>query len=284
MTSKPDIETETRFELYIQGKITGGQRASFEVRLREDKEFKAMFEAYRLQRNIHYIDSGKGAGELNLTGSSNHSVSMKDIIDDIEKYGPSRAKTTDELEFLRKVKEVSDNYREKRVSRVRIYAAAAVVLLAVLSTVLLFTHRNRSTETLYAANYKVYPYVLQTRGGDGIADPALLQGLSLYAQGEYRQAADILSKTEAIQKGSPLETLYLGICYIETGNLQQALAALSRITSSAPNIATHQANWYLGLLYLKTNDIGKSKYYFNQEAGSNSSYAEKSRLILKKLN
>lgn len=284
MTSKPDIETETWFELYIQGKLTDGQRTSFEVRLSKDQEFKAIFEEYCQRRMDNFYGSVKGAGDSFTQGSPKHSVSMKDIMDDIEQYGSSHAKTTDELEFLRKVREVSADAREKRVSRVKLYAAAAIVLLAVISTVILYTHHKSSPETLYAENYLAYPYVLQTRGDQAHTDPALVQGLYLYAQGEYKQAADILSKTDAIRQESPLETLYLGVCYIETGNLQQAFATLSTITSSSPNIATHQANWYLGLLCLKTNDIGKAKYYFSQEAGSNSAYAEKARLILKNLN
>lgn len=278
------METETRFELYIQNKLADNQKKELEARFRKDMAFKAMFEDYCQRRKENIDPSALSATETGLSGSTARSVSMNEVMEDIEKYGPSRATNADEREFLHTVREVSADYHEKRTSRVNLFAAAAIVLLVVLSTVFMFMHRKSSPETLYAANYLVYPYVLQTRGDQAPADPALVHGLDLYTQGEYKQAADILSKTSAIQQGSPLETLYLGVCYIETGNLQQAFAVLSRISSSSPNIASHQANWYLGLLCLKTNDIGKAKFYFSQEAGSNSAYAEKARLILKNLN
>lgn len=99
----------------------------------------------------------------------------------------------------------------------------------------------------------------------------LAEAFNGYEKGNYsvieKLDADAVANSRGIEdKQSILETLhyYKGIAFLKNNNTGQALVNLQWVLQNSSNDTLKaNANWYLGLGYLKRGELGKAKRLFN---------------------
>lgn len=133
-------------------------------------------------------------------------------------------------------------------------AASILVLICVYTW---FWSIKPDQSELYITYFEPYPNLeLALRGEE---DPFLI-AMNLYTSGDYQGAIDQLSSIEHSLKAS----FYLAMSHMMMDNHDAALQILNSFPESS--LYEQQINWYLGLTYLKqqqlakaTNNLGKIK-------------------------
>jgi len=69
----------------------------------------------------------------------------------------------------------------------------------------------------------------------------------------------------------------------ETGKFKKAIASYQTVVKDKDNLFVEQAEWYIGLCYLQTENRKKAFKQFEQIANSQSYYSEKATAVLRKI-
>ena len=166
-------------------------------------------------------------------------------------------------------------------TKIRLIGLAAAALIA---GFLIFRSLvpDESPSTLYSAFYKPMSAISPvTRGNSTLLEQYGL-AIDMYNQKKYDVAASMFN--EVIRKDESFIAAYffLGITQMELDNYSEAISNLVFVLSH-PQEFTKEAQWYLGLAYLKIGEKKKATLYFEILAGSNGFYQDHSKKILRKL-
>jgi tetratricopeptide (TPR) repeat protein len=149
-------------------------------------------------------------------------------------------------------------------------AAAAVLLLTLVSVVTFYRHQNpqvvqkpsaqNETEQIMAKLAVVDSapaYVpLTIRGGKtGAAIERFQKGMYAYVQRDYADAIGSLQQAVGLDEDLYPALFYLGICYLMTGQPEKAITHLSRLSRMEANPYSEESNWYLAKAFLKKKDV-----------------------------
>jgi len=125
-------------------------------------------------------------------------------------------------------------------------AAAAIALILILWPA--------GQESLYR-QYAQHPRLALTERSteqEGLAERAATQ----FNQGEFASALDLLNEYSQGQPNDPELRLFKGICLLEIGRTQEAIAQFEQIHNSSA-INKWEGSWYLALAYLYAVEEGK---------------------------
>ncbi len=125
-------------------------------------------------------------------------------------------------------------------------AAAAIILLAVVSIFIINNNPDRTPQQLYAS-FAVYPQLSGTRGNN---DSLFSAAVSLYNNKNYHAAIPLLQRYLATDSTDTETRLAYYASLVETGNYAEAMQGLEKI-SATENVFTNQAKWYTALCLLK---------------------------------
>ncbi|MBX2842677.1 MAG: hypothetical protein KTR26_12980 [Flammeovirgaceae bacterium] len=159
------------------------------------------------------------------------------------------------------------------------FAASVVVFLAF---GYFFLFKSIDNTALYNEFYKPYPNIVnpQVRGEENLQADIL----QYYEIADYNTAIILLEKALE-KKEAPLAfRFYYGLSLMEIGKTEQAIIVLNQVTESKDIKFNDPAEWYLGLIYLRRNDLIKAKDIFETIANSNSSYEKRAGELLEQLN
>ncbi len=159
-------------------------------------------------------------------------------------------------------------------------SAAAIIGAVILIGSLL---PSSDPEKLFDSYYTTFDAILPTtRGITNEADALYTSALKSYKSGDFRAAEAGFAKIDAkdLSEGSP--TFLLGLTCIELGKYNEAINYLSSAASGSDD-NVKEAGWYLGLVYLKTSDVGRASECFQTLAISPGFYSERSEKLLRRL-
>lgn len=158
--------------------------------------------------------------------------------------------------------------------------AAAVIVLIVVGSILVFGPSAKlTTDNLFADYYEADDAVMMTRSGSNPEDIDLKEALLAYHEKKYDHAIELLHS----QTNNILAKYYLGLSYLETDNIDNAITTFEAIIDHKNNLFIEQAEWYLSLCYIKNNEDDKAKEMLNKIINSKSIYKEKAENILKRI-
>ena len=222
------MNEETKDQLiqdYLAHSLKGDELKYFEDQIRRDPELAAEVTAYQeLELGLHGIGAEHLAAETSQWESE---------------------------------------YRQSQTSEGKVvpfrpyYAvAAAVTLLLLLGGILLFWNPNPELGELYAQHYAPYEDMILDRSeaSEG-TEQLLIQGMEAYNRQEYPLAERHLQEYLAQSPEQYGAALYLGIAQLETNQLEAAEASFRRASQDIK--FEQQAQWYLSLLYLKSEQMTK---------------------------
>ncbi len=170
-----------------------------------------------------------------------------------------------------------------RFSRPWHYAATAAIALMLAIGLASVIDRPLSNKDLLKKYYKPYEVALINRSNDAQLDLMLRYAQELYQAGEFAEAVVYFEKVLDEKPEQVATNLYTGISYFELKQYKAAGNSLNKVIKHNDNLYVEQADWYLGFIFLATNENERARRQFARIATSNSFYRKDAEKILKKL-
>ena len=281
------MKVEEEFEKYFEGALSGEELITFEKLLQEDTARMTYFELYRKARD--FVDQQNGPlqkiGLLNEDPKmAKQGMPLGEAAKEAEKFLGRSGYNEQERKFLEDLNAAKHAVSgRQKVMRVLSWAAGFLLLISLVAVFVL--HRKAaSSDTLFASYYAPYTGFMKVRGATPASEGELEKAMILYNNKEYKDAAALLEGSLRQPGHAAVEGLYLAICYMEMQEFYKAIALLQPIASGSDALVTDQANWYLGLVFLKTGKRAAAKQCFTNLVQDSSSYAGRAAEILRKLN
>ena len=155
-----------------------------------------------------------------------------------------------------------------RFSPTYLLLIAASLIFIVFFSWLFFVNNNKvESIELFATYYEPYPMVLSFRGKNDLINGAV----NSYNEKNFESV--ITSMNHLILEDSLgfLPYMYLGIAYLELGNLDKAIENFTIVSDSNNPSFRQQAKWHIALTYLKANESEKAKKILNELSRDTSS-------------
>jgi len=161
------------------------------------------------------------------------------------------------------------------------YAAASLVLLAALGSVLYFTiPGGSSNDDLFRKYYSSENIIDVTRSGDANIVEAIIR----FQEKDYHSSERLFGLMLEKDTSNFAGWFFYGISCIENADFGKAEIAFNHIIADNQNLYTEHAEWYLGLCYLKSNQSNKAKLQLEKIAANPDNYHHKdAKNLLEKL-
>jgi hypothetical protein len=156
--------------------------------------------------------------------------------------------------------------------------AATLLILVVMMVYLFFPKSSPTGEQLFATYYELYRDPVMTRG-ELSTDSIRTIAHAAYRNRDFQEAVKWFG---SIQAPHDTDQFYQGISALESGDTGLAISLLEKVSSGTSDYR-EQALWYLGLLFLKTEQPEKAKFIFSQINTQKSYKMQEADQILKKL-
>jgi TolA-binding protein len=183
----------------------------------------------------------------------------------------------------KKRKETEKSVPDKRKS-IFIKYAAAIAVLAIIGSISLFKGKNMSSEEILNKYYKAYEPPTSQRSVQSGADADFTLALEFYNTHDYDNAAVLFNKVLE-HKPNDMQTILLqGVANFEEKRYPEAKRSFRKVVDDNANLYIDQAQWYLALCYLKTNEKDKAKQLFRLIGKEEGIYKNDASKILRGLN
>lgn len=159
---------------------------------------------------------------------------------------------------------------QKKASKVRQFqfmkiAAAAVIVIAAGCFWFL---NGSSNERLYDNYFKPDPGLPTTMSSSD--NFAFFDAMVNYKQGDYKTAIKKWEKLEQIAPKNDTITYFLGVANLADKNTSEAIDYLNRTVDVSKSVFREDAYYYLGLAYLKSDNIEEATQAFQKSQSENS--------------
>lgn len=237
---------------YLEGELNPLEARDFEEALGLDHELQEEMDLYR---------------DVDEALSDTEVLDLRAQLDEIhEELSP---------QIEKKVRKSS-----KRVLRYAVAASVAVVVS--LGTYgLLFKKVNDNR--IVSQFYKPYDVTLVNRSAATEINSLMGEAMYLYDNMKYQEAIVLFEKILEVNPEYTASFLYSGISYLELKEYTKAGMLFNKVIEHNDNLYLEQANWYLGMVYLITNDKEKARKQFKKIKKSDGIYSDEAARILRKL-
>jgi tetratricopeptide (TPR) repeat protein len=238
-------ELQDKIDRYILRQMSAEERQAFDAAIQQDKELQ---QEVKLQQN------------------------MVGLLEDL---GDHRLKMQ-----LNKVYEAvitNDTLQTEPVTKSWKYWAVAASVVVMLGLAFFFVQkRNTSEASLFAQYYQPERYIA-TR--DLESDPN--SAGAYFNKGMYAQALKHFQAASQVTLGSSYDRLFEGLCYLQLEQYTQAEERFVQVIRESTLLKT-KAQWYLALVYLKTNKVDTCQTILKELANSPSAgpYQQSARKLL----
>lgn len=158
--------------------------------------------------------------------------------------------------------------------------AASVLVIVSLTLVLLYLLPDaQDNQELYTAYYQPFTISTETRS----ETPSGNEAFADYVNADYQSAAVALEKALVTDPANESVQMALANAYMNLDKHEAAMALLNPMKSSQNDVFKQYAYWYLGLVYLKTNQIGLAQQNLQYVVSEKMINAGKARVILESI-
>jgi tetratricopeptide (TPR) repeat protein len=159
--------------------------------------------------------------------------------------------------------------------------AASLILLLGITGIL---SRQASQEEIYQKFYTKYETTGIVRSASMTANQTLTAALQKYQSRDYDAAIQLFNEVISGDENNMVGHFYAGVSFQETGKYKNAIREYETVIIDKDNLFTEQAQWYVGLCYLQTNENRKAYKQFKKIAKNEGFYQQKAQAILRKMN
>ena len=190
-------------------------------------------------------------------------------------------------ERKREIRETLNQIHRKSTNkpRINIYswklqavAAAVVVLLVSGGLIGNFFANKPINETLYSQYFNPESSLLSVRS-QGTFNSKVKEGMYYYEQGKFTEAISVFHS----EPNNLLGKLYTGFSFMKLEKFERAESPFIEIIDNKDNLFVDQAEWNLGLCYLKSGKTTKAQSLFARISAGNTVYNKNANKILNEL-
>jgi hypothetical protein len=243
-----------QIEGYIHNELSDEQLSSFEAELAENKDLW---------------------NEISLIRSIDRAIAESDVMNLRSNIQNIAGKIASEKQSERSI---IGKFNARKV----IYATVAASLIIMLSLSTLLS-RQVSQDEIYQKFYTTYPTTGINRTASMTLDQTLSKALQEIDNKDYTKAINLLQEVISRDQNNIVGHFYSGVSLQEIGKFQNAIQEYQTVISNKDNLFIEQANWYIGLCYLQTNDDKKAYKQFKKIAQNEGFYKQKAQAILRKM-
>ncbi len=238
-------------------------------------------EIYQIKQEIHEHDLNEiSEGWVKEWLENNQDRNSNENIKEFRDYISNSLVTKKNRPTLKIIHKVKENLNRSATFRVLGLSAAALITGILLIWTLI---PSDNPEKLYEAYYKPMITISPvTRSYNSIMVKQYADAIEMYNKGNYKEASYIFD--EMMQENPTFIAPYFfqGITQLELGNYERAISLLSTVTSQSKDFMK-EAQWYLGLCYLKTGEKNKARTYFEILSESGGFYQDQAKELLRRL-
>lgn len=249
--------SESDIQKYILNQLKEEEVVKFEKAMKENPEFA-------LEVDTHM----KIAKGIEFHGAKEFKSRIKDLYSEVRpeimaKSGPQK----------------SDSFGIKILLVVILLLLSAFFLYQFLST----PEEPLSPKTIYASHYQTYDWNPNVRSEESTSLD-LDKALQLYDSNSFKDAGDLLQLNLNENPNNIPARLALANCHLQNDQPEKAILQLEDILGRDDLLYQEQANWYLGLAYLKMGQVKEAKEIFERMASStNSDFYSEAKTVLQEM-
>jgi tetratricopeptide (TPR) repeat protein len=166
----------------------------------------------------------------------------------------------------------------------RFLPAVAASIIVILGINIIFHSISSSNPKIYSEYYQPAEFITgTTRSAINAEELMMNQALTMLSIKEYDQALQLFSDILAKDDKNPAANFYAGTIYQMKEQYADAIKSFTMVTEEGDNLFVEQADWYLGLCFLKMDQRKRAIDQFNKLSKGNGYYYTQSISILKKL-
>jgi TolA-binding protein len=230
-----------------------------------------MSEAEKLWFQKELEGNEKLRNEVDLRKRTDNILKEKEII--------SLRSKLSEIEKQRAAIAVTNKPERKAYARY-----AAVISVAVLIGFFIFMPGKKLTkDEIMSRYYKTYEPVTTQRSVTVNISSDFEQALEFYQTHDFANAAKYFSKVISEKPKDMYSMLLYGISNFEERKFPEAESSFGRVISNNNNLYIDQAEWYLALCYINTNEKDRALGLLEKIREENGIYKNEAREIIKKL-
>ncbi|HZL11948.1 MAG TPA: hypothetical protein VFC65_18350 [Prolixibacteraceae bacterium] len=243
-----------KIEGYIYGELSDDEMGSFENEISSSKD---LFAEIDLIRNV------------DLALNENDVMQLRNNLQTIAKEVISERQT--ERSFAGKFKP-----RKIILSSV---AASLILLLGITGLM----SRQTTQDQLYQKYNTTYQTSGIVRSARLSKDQTLAMAMQKFDNQEYESALGLLEEVISRDQNNMVGHFYAGVSLQETGKYKNAIKEYETVIIDKDNLFIEQAEWYIGMCYLQTDESKKALKQFKKIAKNEGFYQQKAQAILRKM-
>ncbi|MDP2335843.1 MAG: hypothetical protein Q8N05_05250, partial [Bacteroidota bacterium] len=179
-------------------------------------------------------------------------------------------------------KQTERSFAGKFTARKIILSSVAASLILLMGITGLLSRQSSEAE-LYQDFHTTYQTSGISRSVSMTTDQTLSIAMQKFDNQEYETALNLLNDVISRNKNNMVGHFYAGAALQETGRYQNAIREYETVIVDKDNLFTQQAEWYIGLCYLQTNENKKAYQQFKKIAKNEGFYQQKAQAILRKM-
>ncbi len=161
--------------------------------------------------------------------------------------------------------------------------AAVIACLVLLGSTGLLTMKSMTNEEIIDRFYQPYEGVSPSRSQQAFVNQDYSRALDYYNIGDFRNAALFFGKVLSNDPRYMESTMYYGVAKYEENNYPEAVQKFKTVVDDGKNLYMEDAQWYLALCYIQTDDKNLAINQLSLIKNSESIYSKTARKILRKL-
>jgi hypothetical protein len=192
----------------------------------------------------------------------------------------SLRKKLSEIENRRKdvKKPVNDS---KKIVFIRYAAIFAGLIL--IGSIAMFSGKNLNSEKIMKHYYKVYEPPTSQRSAQSGSNADFTLALEFYNTHDYEKAAVLFNKVLGNKPNDMQTVLLKGVSNFEEKKYPEAKQSFVKVIDDKDNLYIDQAQWYLALCYLNTDETEKAKQLFKIIGKGDGIYKSDAKKIIRGL-
>ena len=179
-------------------------------------------------------------------------------------------------------KEVKNPVKDSKKT-VFIRYAAVFAGLILIGSIAMFSGKNLNSEKIMKHYYKIYEPPTSQRSAESGTNADFSLALEFYNTHDYEKAAVLFNKVLENKPNDMQTVLLKGVSNFEEKKYPEAKQSFVKVIDDKDNLYVDQAQWYLALCYLNTDETEKAKQLFKIIGKENGIYKTDARKIIRGL-
>ena len=245
---------------YLSGKLSDEERMEVNRLLAEDAQFRILFDEIETLREGIRKSGAKTTIEAKLEKLADLDENQNPFANETRK----EAKQVSILEYFGRYK----------------MAIAATITIVAVRCFAITTICSSSPCELFYENFTAYAITnCATRGEATQKLSGLAAAYDSYAIGQYSQAIGDFNASMSESTNLEKDKFYLGNAYLASGEAQKAVELFNEVIKEEGPLQI-LATWYMGLSYLKLDDIKNARTSFEKVVAADAEKSLEAKLIL----